>query len=56
MQKGYLHFSESMLLYNHNQARPTTMRELKEKIREALEAGHITPADAREILRLSEEG
>jgi hypothetical protein len=30
------------------------MRELEERVREALEAGHIDEADAREIRRLAE--
>lgn len=32
------------------------MKELKERIKTALEAGHITEADAREILRMAENG
>jgi len=31
------------------------MTELEERIKEALEAGHIDEADAREIRRLNEE-
>jgi hypothetical protein len=31
------------------------MKELKERIKISLEAGHISEADAREILRMSED-